>query len=541
MAGFTKTLLFSAWVMVPRVIGTLLSYEVERRTVGNDDTREANEKQPRRYFTPEGKRRHPIPQIRFARSGRDRDAQLRNMSNFCLLYPSQTLASIVDPVANVRGGLTLTQLRQNIEEQLHKQIQQARLQQYSTKGGDGERWYWAAPLLLDRSQIRFESSLEEWFWGNGTKQEPWDRKTYFRGATENASAKERHFAHLRDCYENPETAGLGPVPDDLAEVLTDLALGSPAVLTLRSLRRMFADQSDARSMVGAFDAADEFVNLFNKPESIAAVRLSVPRKSYWRMVANYCASGCLQAVLDEYFHVLKGQNLDTASINVDDLDSFLQGEPKKMRCHYAVEFGSQRIETDEGGKRATNLREVFNSPFRPFVLATTSIGQEGLDFHSYCRRIVHWNLPGNPIDLEQREGRINRYKGLVIRQFLARKYRDTLTDLDGDLWQRLFDVADQHERQARGKCELVPYWHVDTDDIKIERVIPFYLYSSDQAKLTKILKTLAVYRLAFGQPRQAELVEHLLEHDFDEDEMKQILDNLMIDLSPINYEVPRHD
>ena len=44
MAGFTKTLLFSAWVMVPRVIGTLLSYEVERRTVGNDDTREANEK-----------------------------------------------------------------------------------------------------------------------------------------------------------------------------------------------------------------------------------------------------------------------------------------------------------------------------------------------------------------------------------------------------------------------------------------------------------------------------------------------------------------
>jgi hypothetical protein len=94
--------------------------------------------------------------------------------------------------------------------------------------------------------------------------------------------------------------------------------------------------------------------------------------------------------LDEYFHVLKGQNvdadgaikqllgsvnLDTASINVDDLDSFTLGEPKKMRCHFAVEFGSQRMETDEGGKRASSLREVFNSPFRPFVLATTSIGQ----------------------------------------------------------------------------------------------------------------------------------------------------------------------
>nr|WP_270246095.1 helicase-related protein [Coprococcus sp. AM11-30B] len=44
---------------------------------------------------------------------------------------------------------------------------------------------------------------------------------------------------------------------------------------------------------------------------------------------------------------------------------------------------------------------------RPFVLATTSIGQEGLDFHNYCCVIMHWNLPSNPIDLEQREGRKN--------------------------------------------------------------------------------------------------------------------------------------
>ena len=34
-------------------------------------------------------------------------------------------------------------------------------------------------------------------------------------------------------------AGLGPMPDDLAEVLADLAMGSHAVLTLRSLRRVF--------------------------------------------------------------------------------------------------------------------------------------------------------------------------------------------------------------------------------------------------------------------------------------------------------------
>jgi hypothetical protein len=339
----------------------------------------------------------------------------------------------------------------------------------------------------------------------------------------------------------------------LAEVLADLALGSPAVLTLRTLRRVFPQQDAAKAMVQAFDIADEFTILFNKPESIAAVRLGTATKSYfWQMVAKYCASGCLQAVLDEYFHVLKGQNVDsegavahvlasinlhTPSINVDNVNTFFRGEPRKMRCHYAIEFGSQRLETDKGGETAKSRRDVFNSPFRPFVLATTSIGQEGLDFHSYCRRIVHWNLPNNPIDLEQREGRINRYKGLVIRQCLATKYRDALgangSDRAGDIWQRLFEVADLHERQATGKCELVPYWHVETDTVKIERVIPLYPYSKDQGQLTKILKTLAVYRLAFGQPRQPELVEHLLKHEFSSAEMKQICETLMIDLSPI--------
>jgi hypothetical protein len=253
--------------------------------------------------------------------------------------------------------------------------EEAQLQQLSTAGGDLDRWYWAAPLLLDRSNELWRVTLEEWFRG-GNDSEMWGRKTRFRGASENASAKDQHFEHLRDCFEEPSTAGLGSLPPDLSKVLADLALGSPAVLTLRSLRRMFPQQSDPEVMVGAFDAADQFINLFNKPESIAAVRLGTERKRYWQMVARYCADGCLQAVLDEYFHMLKGQNvdaqgailqllssvnLDTASINVDDLNTFLKGEPKKMRCHYAVEFGSQRIETEEGGKRATSLREVFNS------------------------------------------------------------------------------------------------------------------------------------------------------------------------------------
>ncbi|MCR9209029.1 MAG: helicase-related protein, partial [bacterium] len=265
--------------------------------------------------------------------------------------------------------------------------------------------------------------------------------------------------------------------------------------------------------------------------------------------------GCVQAVLDEYLHLLRADceeadeaisrlrasfNLRTVPLNVDDLDTFMNGKSRKLRCHFATELGNQRLETEQGGKRASNIRQVFNSPFRPFVLATTSIGQEGLDFHQYCRKIVHWNLPSNPIDLEQREGRINRFKGLVIRQQIADKYKPMLATDDlssDDIWNDLFELA-QLEREE-GQSELIPFWHVETDKYKIERLVPFYPFSRDRAKLSSILKTLSIYRLAFGQPRQTELVEHLLRH-VPQDRIADIRDKLMIDLSPISYGDSEH-
>jgi len=103
------------------------------------------------------------------------------------------------------------------------------------------------------------------------------------------------------------------------------------------------------------------------------------------------------------------------------------------------------------------VRQAFNSPFWPFVLATTSIGQEGLDFHAYCHAIVHWNLPSNPVDLEQREGRIHRFKGHAIRKNLAAKYG--LAEVgpnDIDPWDALFRAGKRDRKSGAG--DLVPFW-----------------------------------------------------------------------------------
>ena len=41
-------------------------------------------------------------------------------------------------------------------------------------------------------------------------------------------------------------------------------------------------------------------------------------------------------------------------------------------------------------------------------------------------RVYHWNLPGNPVDLEQREGRVHRFKGHAVRLNVAHNYGDEL-------------------------------------------------------------------------------------------------------------------
>jgi superfamily II DNA/RNA helicase len=179
-----------------------------------------------------------------------------------------------------------------------------------------------------------------------------------------------------------------------------------------------------------------------------------------------------------------------------------------MRCRYALPFGQGRNYDDNEVTRADQIRTAFNSPFRPFILATTSVGQEGLDFHQYCHAIYHWNLPSNPVDLEQREGRIHRYKGHVIRKNLAEHYglsalAEEIQPLS-DPWAYLFCRAERLE-----DSDLIPYWIYEKGKSKIERHIPALTLSREWEQLENLKRALVVYRMVFGQPRQEDLLDFL--------------------------------
>jgi hypothetical protein len=127
------------------------------------------------------------------------------------------------------------------------------------------------------------------------------------------------------------------------------------------------------------------------------------------------ASGFVIAVLDEYLHHLRSEEStvimddehlmalarrarDAVSMRPSRYEGFDPDDPSQpisFRSRFALRYGSKRQDVESA--RQPQVRNAFNSPFWPFVLTTTSVGQEGIDFHWWCHAVVHWNLPANPV------------------------------------------------------------------------------------------------------------------------------------------------
>lgn len=318
-------------------------------------------------------------------------------------------------------------------------------------------------------------------------------------------------------------ADLGRRPADLARTLARLAVAGPGVSAMRALA-LAVDQPDgtresAELQVPAFTVAEALRSRLGRPESQGAVRLAHPDSglAYWRAALRYAVDGGLQAVLDEWVHVMRGGGGVSVPELAESMASALalrtsvaranlyDGEDDlRLRTHLAMRFGRQISADEKNLDREDVVRRAFNSPFWPFVLATTSVGQEGLDFHSYCHAVVHWNLPGNPVDLEQREGRVHRYQGHAVRKNVAAAYgAQVLREGPMDAWAGMFHQA--ASARPPEMSEINPAW-VFPGGSAIQRIVPQHPLSRESARYRRLVRTVATYRLAFGQPRQEDLL-----------------------------------
>lgn len=546
--GFTKRLVFSAWRVVPKAIATVVSYEAERRMLA------PSRRKGEPLATQIDRLKGPL---KFTRSG---DKRLTGMPVVALMYPSIVLATVGDPIhrdLTGSGGVALptyeavvTAVMESLRASVERLVAGA-----PSQGAADDAWYWAAPLLLDAE--RHPIPTRQWLerenlaaaWMGDEADDP-----------EEPSGWRAHVERFAAVLAPEGREKLGPPPQDLLRVLADLAVAGPAVCALRALARSReADRLrvDDRVRDAAGNIAHGFRALFNLPEVISLVRSLSPEEPYWQRVLEYAGWGNLQAVLDEYLHVMpdieglidgdlathalpiaakvrEAMGVRTARLGVDDIrvagNADISVRPARMRSRFAMRFGEEKDEERNEVTRADVVRRAFNSPFWPFVLASTSVGQEGLDFHLYCHAVVHWNLPSNPVDMEQREGRVHRFKGHAVRKNVASKFgRELMSDGAEDSWTAMFELASLF-RNA-GENDLVPYWVYTCPGVAvIERHVPSLPLSRDVARHQGLRRSLALYRMVFGQPRQDELVEYLDSLGGDSGGLDAA--NLRIDLSP---------
>jgi hypothetical protein len=191
---------------------------------------------------------------------------------------------------------------------------------------------------------------------------------------------------------------------------------------------------NAEVIASAVELKKALDHYLGNPRSLVIMRKSLGKQAS-RMrpaavIKRYCEAYRWRAMWTEYFDQLLGAKLESG---VKDLcrelaNAFAEAstalllrptERRRKNKPVWISYVSTvlaRTDSDQSTNRPDAIRKAFNSPFAPFVLITTSVGEEGLDFHRYCRRQIHWDPPPSGSSLAQRIGRTVRFRGLLQRR-----------------------------------------------------------------------------------------------------------------------------
>jgi len=83
-----------------------------------------------------------------------------------------------------------------------------------------------------------------------------------------------------------------------------------------------------------------------------------------------------------------------------------------------------------------------------------------------------------------------------------------------------------------GESDLKPFWIYPVEGgAAIERHVPAFPLSRDEEQLERLKRSLAIYRMVFGQPNQEDLIAYLLMH-VPQSELEPAMKAARIDLSP---------
>ncbi|MCB9672596.1 MAG: hypothetical protein H6739_06405 [Alphaproteobacteria bacterium] len=488
-----KVLLFSRFRATPRAVAALLSYDVERLLLRGGKTTYAKVTEK-------------------VMLGPSRE-------NLAFFHPSPALITLLDPAtlgARSRRGL-VSEAKRCVRDAL-------------AEHGVVVRRRKGAPRPLPELVVALERRLGMWT----TSQSAWT--TLARDLSLKDTAGDKSLERVVEEWGQATTEPLDSISAAELDTLVETSLSGAGVVLGRSLARhgLVADWDGLSSALRtSWSGLRSYLN--NPWMESSLQRLGTTRsrgaedadgRGYRSSIQAAILEGNLESVLDEHLWItrtLRGSSPSEAAKALEDALSLrtssfvfhgLGGQQDlRLRAHAALPFTAE-VQQHRAGKadtgrsasaRQDELRGAFNSPFWPHVLASTSVGQEGLDFHAWCARVAHWDLPGNPVDLEQREGRVDRYGGLAVRRALASKLKRRRLAPFESPWQDVANRAD--DRFAEDEAGLAPWWICR--DAAVERLVFDVPLSEANERLEQLKQQRMLYRLTLGQPDQEDLVAAL--------------------------------
>jgi len=479
-----KMLIFTRLKAVPPALASLLSFNLESSFANRlrRNYRRAGEAQPLQFKED----RPTLP---------------------ALFFPSPTLIAFTDPrrdkpssLADVRNSMR-KQVGQFLREQLDIQVRKS--------GAKRPLWKLLPALEYTRATLVPASGLPSWA----------ELLYHLRSV---AAGQTQVMQQVLAQWDESAYAGLQSVTQSEVTALAEFALSGPGVVLGRALFRFdptcLTDENFGPLLDASWNGLRSYLN-----RSVFQAVLTRRGQAYTRAIPEAVVAGNLESVLDEHLWIASKLDADAITRFPHDLLKTLglhEGrnrlhEPGAgddgfyLRCHAAMPFADAKVENAlTGGEdrlRTDDMRRSFNTPFWPHVLTTTSLGQEGLDFHVWCRQLLHWDLCPSPLDLEQREGRIQRFGSLSVRSALAEKLHQVTLSEAGENTSPWEILAGHAERQYHDDSGRSPWW--SCPDEKLDRLFVVLPQSRQTARFDQLSQLRWLYRLALGQPHQQDFIE----------------------------------
>lgn len=178
-------------------------------------------------------------------------------------------------------------------------------------------------------------------------------------------------------------------------------------------------------------------------------------------------------------------------------------------------------------KDREDIHQAFQSspklnPVR--ILLATDAASEGADFQRYCRNIIHYEIPWNPVRLEQRNGRIDRHgqraPEVFVHHFVYRNHEDSeflkrivekVETIRADLGSVGAVIAENVRRHSLGHKVSLETMEMDTRRAAASRELE--LESQESDSIVFMVKTLNKARKHLGitDDTQLEVLRRALE------------------------------